>query len=148
MERKLQKLQMAEFKEAFNEFDKDGSGAISTKELLAVMRSLGQNPTEDEVHDLRMEFDMDNSGKIELEEFLEMMKTKSSMVDHMDDIREAFKIFDKNGDGFIDAKEFGEVMMMMGSTLSKEEVAAFMAATDVDGSGQLDYDEFVKRMME
>ena len=32
----------AEFKEAFNEFDKDGSGTISTKELLGVMRSMGQ----------------------------------------------------------------------------------------------------------
>jgi Ca2+-binding EF-hand superfamily protein len=30
----------------------DGSGTISTKELLQVMRSIGQNPTEDEILEL------------------------------------------------------------------------------------------------
>ena len=30
----------------------DGSGTISTKELLGVMRSMGQNPTEDELNAL------------------------------------------------------------------------------------------------
>jgi len=45
----LDELLNAEFKEAFDEFDKDGSGTISTKELLGVMRSMGQNPTEDEL---------------------------------------------------------------------------------------------------
>ena len=38
--------QIAEFKEAFSLFDKDGDGTITTKELGTVMRSLGQNPTE------------------------------------------------------------------------------------------------------
>ena len=32
----------------------DGSGSISTKELLGVMRSMGQNPTEDEVSSLEL----------------------------------------------------------------------------------------------
>jgi hypothetical protein len=36
-------LKIAEFKEAFSLFDKDGDGTITTKELGTVMRSLGQN---------------------------------------------------------------------------------------------------------
>ena len=36
---------IAEFREAFSLFDKDGDGTITTKELGPVMQSLGQNPT-------------------------------------------------------------------------------------------------------
>ena len=50
---------IAEIKEAFQLFDKDGSGYISTKELGMVMRSLGQNPTEQELMDMVNEVDVD-----------------------------------------------------------------------------------------
>ena len=49
----------AEFKEAFDLFDKDGDGCITTKELGVVMRSLGQNPTEPELMDMINEVDVD-----------------------------------------------------------------------------------------
>ena len=48
----LSNEQIAEFKEAFSLFDKDGDGSIATKELGTVMRSLGQNPTEAELQDM------------------------------------------------------------------------------------------------
>ena len=44
--------QIAELKEAFNEFDADGSGTITTKELGYTMRAMGMNPTEHELLDL------------------------------------------------------------------------------------------------
>ena len=50
-----------EFKEAFQLFDKDGDGTISTKELGTVMRSLGQNPTEKELQDMVNEVDVDGT---------------------------------------------------------------------------------------
>ena len=47
---------------------KDGSGAISSKELLYVMRAMGQNPTEDELNNLVMQVDLDGNGTIEFPE--------------------------------------------------------------------------------
>ena len=43
---KLTDEQISEFREAFALFDKDGDGNVTAKELGIVMRSLGQNPTE------------------------------------------------------------------------------------------------------
>ena len=48
-----------EFREAFSLFDKDGDGTITTKELGTVMRSLGQNPTEEELQEMINEVDVD-----------------------------------------------------------------------------------------
>ena len=44
--------QIAELKQAFNEFDVDGGGTINTKELGFAMRAMGMNPTEAELLDL------------------------------------------------------------------------------------------------
>ena len=59
----LTEEQIAEFKEAFSLFDKDGDGTITTKELGTVMRSLGQNPTEAELQDMINEVDADGKWK-------------------------------------------------------------------------------------
>ena len=67
--------------------DQDGSGAISSKELLGVMRAMGQNPTEDELNNMVMEVDLDGNGTIEFPEFLEMMKQKASQVDQEGELR-------------------------------------------------------------
>lgn len=67
----LTEEQIAEFKEAFSLFDKDGDGTITTKELGTVMRSLGQNPTEAELQDMINEVDAD--GKLQFVNTLQLM---------------------------------------------------------------------------
>ena len=44
--------------------------------------------------------------------------------------REAFKIFDRDRDGYIDMKELKSVTNMLGNMLTKEEVDEFMAEAD------------------
>merc|ERR1712179_184719 len=144
----MDQLRHGEFKEAFDEFDTDGSGTISPEELLGVMRAMGQNPTEDELLNLVLEVDIDGNGTIEFEEFLSMMKQKAHEVDEEADLREAFKIFDCDKDGYISMKELKKVANMLGTMLTKEEVEEFMAAADSDGNGKLDYDEFCKMMLQ
>ena len=65
----------------------DGSGEISTKELLDVMRAMGDNPTEDELLKLVLDIDADGNGVIEFDEFVTMMKKKAHEVDDEADLR-------------------------------------------------------------
>uniref|UniRef100_A0AAY4CWV2 Calmodulin 3a (phosphorylase kinase, delta) n=1 Tax=Denticeps clupeoides TaxID=299321 RepID=A0AAY4CWV2_9TELE len=102
----LTEEQIAEFKEAFSLFDKDGDGTITTKELGTVMRSLGQNPTEAELQDMINEVDADGNGTIDFPEFLTMMARKMKDTDSEEEIREAFRVFDKVRDTFLFSTKF------------------------------------------
>lgn len=143
----LTEEQIAEFKEAFSLFDKDGDGTITTKELGTVMRSLGQNPTEAELQDMINEVDADGNGTIDFPEFLTLMARKMKDTDTEEELIEAFKVFDRDGNGFISAAELRHVMTNLGEKLTDEEVDEMIREADVDGDGQINYEEFVKMMM-
>ena len=72
---------------------------------------------------------------------------KMADTDTEEEIREAFKVFDKDGNGFISAAELRHVMTNLGEKLSDEEVDEMIREADVDGDGQVNYDEFVKMML-
>ena len=142
----LSEEQIAECKEAFSLFDADGDGAISTKELGEVMRSLGQNPTEAELNDMIREVDTDGSGEIEFPEFLVMMAKKIRPEDTDEELKEAFKVFDKDGNGFISREELKVVMIGLGESLTEEETDEMFEEADTDKDGQISFQEFSKMM--
>ena len=68
-------------------------------------------------------------------------------TDSEEEILEAFKVFDKDGNGFISAAELRHIMTNLGEKLSDEEVDEMIREADIDGDGQINYEEFVKMMM-
>ena len=49
------------------------------------------------------------NGEIDFDEFLGMMAKKMKETDSEEEIREAFRVFDKDGDGFLTHKELKQV---------------------------------------
>ena len=86
------------------------TGQITTKELGTVMRSLGQNPADSEMKD----------------------------TDSEEEIREAFKVFDRDNNGFISAAELRHVMTSIGEKLTDDEVDEMIREADQDGDGRID----------
>ncbi|WOL07979.1 calmodulin-like protein 11 [Canna indica] len=143
----LTEEQITEFQEAFCLFDKDGDGCITLEELGTVIKSLGQNPSEEELHEMISEVDSDGNGTIEFGEFLNLMARKVKETNVEEELKEAFKVFDKDQNGFISASELRNVMINLGEKLTDEEVDQMIREADLDGDGQVNYEEFVRMMM-
>lgn len=62
------------------------------------------------------------------------------------EMKEAFELFDTDGNGTIDAKELSNAMRALGFEMTKEELNQMIADVDRDGSGAIDFDEFVYMM--
>lgn len=66
--------------------------------------------------------------------------------DTEEEIREAFGVFDKDGEGTISAQELKHVLMTMGERLTQEEVELIIREADIDEEGNIRYEQFVNIM--
>jgi len=144
MSDQLTESQIEEFITAFREIDEDRSGTITVKELGKMLKAMGQNPSEAELQDMMSEVDADgrSNGSIDFPEFLAIMATKYNHVKVEEDIKEAFRFFDRDGNGYITAYEFRQVMANIGERLNGPEIEFMIREADADGDGQINYEEF------
>jgi Ca2+-binding EF-hand superfamily protein len=61
-------------------------------------------------------------------------------------LRRAFSLFDKDGDGKLSKKEFREGWLTLSLGLTNDEIDDLMKLVDSDGSGDISYDEFISKM--
>uniref|UniRef100_A0A162AFH3 EF-hand domain-containing protein n=1 Tax=Daucus carota subsp. sativus TaxID=79200 RepID=A0A162AFH3_DAUCS len=87
-------------------------------------------------------FDKDGDGQPFSSQIYAFLDTDSE-----EELKEAFRVFDKDQNGFISAAELRHVMTNLGEKLTDEEVDEMIREADVDGDGQINYEEFVKVMM-
>ena len=58
-----------------------------------------------------------------------------------------YRVFDRNGDGFISKSEFKHCMMHFGEQFTDEEVEEMIAEADSNNDGKIDYEEFSKMIL-
>lgn len=78
------------------------------------------------------------NGIIDFREFLHLMETRMKGTDTEAELREMFKVFDMDGNGYISAEEFKWTMMNLGQQLTEEEVEEIIKTADLNGDGQID----------
>ena len=108
-----------------------------------VMRSLGHNLSEVELQNMINQHDNDGNGVIDFEEFLIMMNKAINEENSEEDLRYAFRVFDKNSQGDIPADELRNVFNYLRKEellgITEEDCEDLFKKWDKDGDGDVDY---------
>jgi len=135
------------FREAFQLFDQDQDGVVSAAELKRMMKSMGNELTEQEVRDILKE--AGSTTSIGYGAFCRLMGAgikQSRDVDPEDEMRDAFKLFDHDGDGQISPKDMVKALAQFGVTLTDSDVDKLIAEATLSQDRNVSYEVF-KRVM-
>lgn len=145
-EYQLTEGQIAEFRMAFNVYDKEGRGEIPTSLLGTVMKNLGHNLKPEQLAECIEAVDGDGSGAIDFDEFLALMAKKTKEAEDEMELREAFRVFDTKNLGVIDVSDLKLIFKTLDPDMPDEEIDQIISEVDEDGSGTVDFEEFMKLM--
>eukprot|EP00929_Paragymnodinium_shiwhaense_P103893 TRINITY_DN6774_c0_g1_i2.p1 TRINITY_DN6774_c0_g1~~TRINITY_DN6774_c0_g1_i2.p1 ORF type:complete len:153 (-),score=79.77 TRINITY_DN6774_c0_g1_i2:181-639(-) len=148
LEHKFTEKQMVMYRGVFESFDADGSGAIDTDELKKAFEALGTKLSDKDVADMIKEVDEDGSGEIDFDEFLLVVARQMESVDQEDELLEAFKVFDRDGDGYIKASELFRAMKLFGEKLSEEDCEEIVKEVAAQGERKISLTAFKAMMYE
>merc|ERR1712226_562965 len=134
------------FCEVFTFFDQNNDGQIELEELILVFERLGVKVTVEELKARIDEIDGNQDGKVSFTEFVSLME--STVMDLQDNARlkEAFAIFDSDGNGEIDIEELSNIMHKLGQPMENDQLKEMIHAADFDRNKTISFDEFKKFM--
>ncbi|RZB84942.1 EF-hand 7 domain containing protein [Asbolus verrucosus] len=145
----LSKDQIALLQKAFDTFDVEKKGSIGTVMVGTILSMLGIHTTEKMLAEIIAEVDADGSGELEFEEFITLASRFMAEEDAeamQSELKEAFRLYDKEGNGYITTSTLKEILKELDDKLTSEELDGIIAEIDTDGSGTVDYDEFMEVM--
>lgn len=137
-----------EVQKVFERFDANGDGKISAEELAGVMKDLGSDVSPEELNSIMESIDTDKDGFINLQEFAGFCKGDGDADGDggMKELREAFELYDENGDGLISAAELHKILSRLGEHCAVEDCVGMIKSVDSDGDGSVSFEEFKKMM--
>ncbi|CBY22898.1 unnamed protein product [Oikopleura dioica] len=148
--------QIAEFKDAFELFDKTGQGLIKYNECANFARCFGYNPAEYTVQVLLAGGDEENLPTSEemalkslpFEDFLPLLWAISHSPDpgSYEDFLEGLKVFDKDGNGTINSAELRHVLTTLGEKLTGSQFDDLIDGME-SSNGQIVIEDFIKKVM-
>ena len=144
----LTEMEIALYKEAFQIFDKHSEGYISTKELNTILGSLGIIISDEDITEIINTYDNEQyNNMIDFITFLEIISKKKENAYKEEDLIDAFRIFDKEGNGKISSKELRYVMMSSGEDFNENYIKDLINESCIDNGEYIDYKKLAKLLM-
>ncbi|EDW31270.1 GL11049 [Drosophila persimilis] len=149
IEDELTKEQIELLRNAFNAFDPEKNGYINTAMVGTILSMLGHQLDDATLADIIAEVDEDGSGQIEFEEFTTLAArflVEEDAEAMMQELKEAFRLYDKEGNGYITTGVLREILRELDDKLTNDDLDMMIEEIDSDGSGTVDFDEFMEVM--
>jgi Ca2+-binding EF-hand superfamily protein len=140
-----EKEQMKAMRDLFGSVDVDGSGALDRREILKLLKAMGEAMTPKEVTVAMRIMDPHKTGNVDFHGFHAWWVGRSDTEKSQALAARAWAEVDQDGDGTLDPDEFKEVLERLGQAngMTQEDFVALMAELDHDGDGVLDREEFL-----
>ncbi|KAK7026702.1 hypothetical protein SK128_018694 [Halocaridina rubra] len=148
---KISAAQLEVLKRTFSMFDSDKSGFVPTNKIAGILNTLDIKFSEDDVVKKIETIDTGNEGKLNFDNFLIILGNYMAEDDEDDEamyeeLKEAFRLYDKEGNGYITTSTLKEILKELDNKLSDEDLDGIIEEIDEDGSGTVDFDEFMEMM--
>lgn len=144
---KLSDSQTNAARDAFKSFDKKSEDKIRVGDIEAAMKRLGHNIKPDWLEKIEHMIDAEGTGYVSFEEFCTIVRKKISDDEEEREMRDMFRILDKEKRGEVNTEELRWILKNLGDDLTEADIDDMIADVDTDGSGWVDYNEFCKLMM-
>jgi len=142
----LGETQIKALRETFMHLDHNGDGLLTAAEMKEGLTHAGLKEIPDDLQAILEEVDSDGSGVIDYTEFLAATLDKKVYMKE-DVCWQAFRIFDRNGDGKIDKAEISNILNDDGvQAAATKDMAEIMKEIDKNGDGEIDFKEFMAMM--
>eukprot|EP00092_Neocalanus_flemingeri_P037428 GFUD01040756.1.p1 GENE.GFUD01040756.1~~GFUD01040756.1.p1 ORF type:complete len:166 (-),score=56.87 GFUD01040756.1:41-538(-) len=134
----------------FEGFDKEGTDTISETSMQMILKSMGVKSEKEDFQNAATVVDEAGTGQFSLPQFCSIAAT--FMIEDDDErmkeeLKEAFKIYDKEGNGFITIEGFKDLISEIDPSLSSQDIDGIINEVDEDGTGILDFENFQEMMM-
>merc|ERR1712218_216383 len=115
-----------------------------------ILKSMGVKVDKDDMESYAADVDEEAAGKFSFNMFCQVaakFMIEDDEEQMREELKEAFRIYDKDNQGFITDEILKEILREIDSTLTEEDLDGIVEEVDEDGSGTMDFDEFQEMMM-
>eukprot|EP00092_Neocalanus_flemingeri_P032674 GFUD01035539.1.p1 GENE.GFUD01035539.1~~GFUD01035539.1.p1 ORF type:complete len:451 (+),score=169.82 GFUD01035539.1:105-1457(+) len=132
-------------KDAFHHHDQDIKGFLTKGELRSCLRTLGHNPTEQEIWRFMAQVDVDHSGTLDFDEFFCLMSSMMSGWDPQSDLGACWQVLDPAGSGKIKLGDLVYLLKTFGAMIPDDEIEEmFDGLCDTD---DIDFNQFLEAVV-
>jgi arginase len=139
------RIDQLELAAVFRLFDANNDGLITPAELHRILDSLAGVVSAASI-DALLQLASERGG-IDLDAFGEWAAGQPPLG-VVRNLRELFSLIDTDGSGCLSVEEIAVLVSALDSSLAASDVAALLQRHDLDGSGSLTYDEFIRLVLQ